>query len=224
MISGVSFQPGVANGASPYRDAKQAEGVQEAIRVLSLRLPKVVGAQGVAPQALLSSPGAGGDPRVDSIVNRVWSNLFPTGPQESAPQTTASFGTTSAPSQDGSQQAAYSGPAFGDYTQPSFRPRQEPTPYASPWSTPRVIANGGPIGVGDFTIYDGGVPSSDGGGWSGNPPGVYETLPKPFDPGGDRNQGSNPFGNFGSLLGGSQSTPENTSSPAMEWPGFNSPI
>lgn len=214
---GVNFQPGAAGGSGQRRDGNQA-GVQEAIKILSLRLPKVVGAQGIAPQALLSSPGGGGDPRVDSIVNQVWSKFFPTGAQDSTPQATKSFGT--APSHSGgSEQGAYSGPTFGAYTQPSFRPRHEPTPYVGPWSsTPRVIANGGPIGVGDFTIYDGGVPSSDGGGRSGNPPGVYETLPRiPAD--GDRDQGNNPFASLGPVFGGPPYEPAPApSSPVMEWP------
>lgn len=226
MIQGISFQPGLTSGQSPYREGQQSAGVQEAIKVLSLRLPRVVGAQGIAPQALLSSPGGGGDPRVDSIVNRVWSKLFPTGSQDSAPQATASFGTAPPPGAAGSQPAAYSGPTFGQYTQPSIQPRQEPSPYVSPWSrTPRVIANGGPIGVGDFTTYDGSVPPGNpDGGPSGNPPGVYETLPQiPTDS--DRNQGNNPFASLGPLFGGQPYEPASApSSPVMEWPGFNSPV
>jgi hypothetical protein len=89
MIGGVSFQPGSFDQEQQRRQQARgsAQGVQEAIKVLSLRLPKVVGAQAVSPQALLSSPGGGGNPRVDSIVEAVLSKMFPTqgGPAPGAP-------------------------------------------------------------------------------------------------------------------------------------------
>lgn len=85
MIPGVNFQP----GAGSFQDRADAQrdrvgsghGVQEAIKLLSLRMPKVVGAQSVAPSALLNSPGAGGNPNVDSMVERVLQRVFPTARQ-----------------------------------------------------------------------------------------------------------------------------------------------
>lgn len=50
---GVSFQPGADNGA-------QRTPVQRAVQLLSLRLPTVIGAQGISPQALLQSQGGAG--------------------------------------------------------------------------------------------------------------------------------------------------------------------
>lgn len=47
---GVSFQPGAQDGQSQ-------QPVQQAIQLLSLRLPSVVGARALAPQALLQSQG-----------------------------------------------------------------------------------------------------------------------------------------------------------------------
>ena len=88
MTSGVNFQPGSQDpyGTNTQRQSGgQPSGVQEAIKVLSLRLPKVLGARAVSPQALLSSPGSGGNPRVDSVVNTVLSRMFPTGAPPSAP-------------------------------------------------------------------------------------------------------------------------------------------
>lgn len=59
MAYGISFQPGQENGAGPNGEKRRAP-VQEAVRMLSLRLPTVVGARGIAPQELLQSEGAAG--------------------------------------------------------------------------------------------------------------------------------------------------------------------
>lgn len=80
MTGGVSFQPGSQderNRINPNAPNGTQEGVQDAIKVLSLRLPKVVGAQAIAPNALLRSEGSGGNPRVDSIVGNVMQKFFP---------------------------------------------------------------------------------------------------------------------------------------------------
>lgn len=83
MIGGVSFQPGGAE-TDPTRQKSPQTGVQEAIRVLSLRLPKTVGARAVAPGALLNAQGSGGNPRVDSVVNQVLGRYFPSGDASAA--------------------------------------------------------------------------------------------------------------------------------------------
>lgn len=61
---GTSFQPGVDSGASGPNGERQhgprATPIQSAIKLLSLRLPSVVGAQAISPQALLQSPGSAG--------------------------------------------------------------------------------------------------------------------------------------------------------------------
>ena len=55
---GVSFQPG-GEDSGPNGQRRSAP-VQEAVRMLSLRLPTVTGARGISPQALLQSPGGAG--------------------------------------------------------------------------------------------------------------------------------------------------------------------
>ena len=77
MIGGVSFQPSDPNATGAQKSPQQS--LQEAIQVLSLRLPKTVGARAVAPGELLNAQGSGGNPRVDSVVNQVMSRMFPTG-------------------------------------------------------------------------------------------------------------------------------------------------
>jgi hypothetical protein len=60
--------------------------VQEAIRVLSLRLPKVVGSGAVAPSQLLQSRGSGSNPTADSVVQQVLQRMFPQAAPPSASQ------------------------------------------------------------------------------------------------------------------------------------------
>lgn len=76
---GVNFQPGASQYGEQNGNARPTggSGVQEAIRVLSLRLPRVVGAQSAAPMPLLTSQGSGGNSRVDSVVNQVLSRYAP---------------------------------------------------------------------------------------------------------------------------------------------------
>jgi hypothetical protein len=79
---GVSFDPaqeGQYNQQGSGPNASSApRGIQEAIKILSLRLPRVVGANAVSPQALLGSPGSAGS-RVDSVVNQIMARYFPQG-------------------------------------------------------------------------------------------------------------------------------------------------
>jgi len=63
--------------------------VGQAIRTLSLRIPRVVGAGSIAPSQLLNSPGSGGlpqsgiNPVIDAILRGVLGNYTP--PQQTAP-------------------------------------------------------------------------------------------------------------------------------------------
>jgi hypothetical protein len=60
---GIAFQPGSQRNDSNGADAGNRTAtvpVQEAVRLLSLRLPSVVGARALAPGTLLRSPGSAG--------------------------------------------------------------------------------------------------------------------------------------------------------------------
>lgn len=128
IAGGVSFQPGAPddrNKINPNAPNGTQEGVQEAIKVLSLRLPKVVGAQAIAPSPLLNSQGSGGNSRVDSIVAQVMQKYFPTG---DAPQ-------AQAPGAPMPQQE--SGASFGGLRQQDVGENRD----ASPWrNIPNIIA------------------------------------------------------------------------------------
>lgn len=78
---GVNFQPGSASGADGVDGQRRTAGggVQEAIKILSLRLPRVVGAQAIAPSLLLNSRGSDGNPRVDSVIERIMRRMMPEG-------------------------------------------------------------------------------------------------------------------------------------------------
>lgn len=191
---GVNFQPGSGSGVAGNRPNGNQAGVQEAIKVLSLRLPRVVGAQGVASAPLLQSAGSDGS-RVDSVVNSILGRMFPTGAGD-PPSNTPSFGTAPAQSESGPSALygapTYSGPTFsGSGASPQRQPSA--VTYASPMRPPRVIAGGGPMGVGD--------------GPSSNPPGLYEDLPGLF--------GGSPYG-----LDGGGAAPPASIAPLPSWPAY----
>lgn len=177
---GVNFQPGMPSASGqgkPRGGTSNGGGVQEAIKVLSLRLPRVVGAQAISPQALLSSPGGGGS-RVDSVVNQVLAKYFPTqSPSQPAAQ---SFGM--APSFDPNQGAQQ--PTFTPDTQYSnpFSGAQRgatSVSYAAPnpWrEIPRIISDQPDTPFGDAskrTPFPSPAPVEDG----GQPPGAIAPLP-----------------------------------------------
>lgn len=162
MITGVNFQPG-QNDQTPGAKKRPGDpGVQEAIKVLSLRLPRVVGAQAISP--LLNAAGSGGNPRVDSVVNQVMSRMFPQGqpPPGGAPMIGPQPGESGtmpvSPRFDGGQPS----PMLRDLVQPepSWRP---PHGFA-----PRIAARVG-----------GGITDLPG----GDDPGGGVSPPPPFDDG-----------------------------------------
>ncbi len=141
MINGVNFQPGSMEQERDRLQASRgsAEGVQEAIKVLSLRLPKVVGARAVAPNALLRGQGGQGNPQIDSMVERVLAKMFPGqgGPPPTAPML---------PTQSPGESHSY-GPQFGGNVQGGGQPQRESTsdaPGQQFWRQPNVIVGNPP--------------------------------------------------------------------------------
>ena len=180
---GVNFQPG-ANSQNDQNGNGQSRssGIQEAIKILSLRLPKVVGAQAGAPQALLTSQGGGGS-RVDSVVNQIMSRILPTGQPQQPPQANLE----SMP-----QQGGPSGPSFSGNAQPQYQPPR-PTQWTPPPNfTPRVVMPSA-FPQGDFTMGPDGRPV-------GSVPGAIAPLPTP-----------DPWANLQKLLG-SQTYPSGSDS------------
>lgn len=142
MIGGVNFQPGQMNGGGQQVRPKAGGDVQEAIKILSLRLPKQVGPNAVAPSALLNAQGSGGNPRVDSVVNTVLSRMMPTG-QPAAPPVlggpSAGENGTMPPSSpirfDGSTRPPDNTP-LSSMMPTSYQPTNERAPRISPVQTP----------------------------------------------------------------------------------------
>jgi len=174
MIGGVNFQPGSLDQEQQRRQQSQgsAQGVQEAIKVLSLRLPKVVGAQSIAPSALLNSQGGGGSPHVDSIVESVMAKMFPG----------AAGGNVQAPMEQpqAPSMAPESSPQFSGQVRQGSEVRQDQPPQSFQFpQAPRVIMDrpseylGGVGSVGDFTI--GGPQSPNTGG--SQPPAMIGQMP-----------------------------------------------
>ena len=176
MINGVNFQPGGMPGGDPAQPKPgQGSGVQEAIKVLSLRLPKVVGAQSAAPQALLQGSGAQGN-RVDSVVQQVLARMMPTGqPPPSPPQ--------------------MGGPSGQPGPMPSWpwtggQPQQNQPWSPPPGFNPRIVVNPS-MPSGDFTQGPDGRPTG------GQPPAMIGELPPNFRPPVDLDR-------IGDILGGYQ--------------------
>src|SRR5690606_20872142 len=91
--SGESFAPlARENGQNAGPARRGAAPIQEAIRVLNLRVPSVVGARALSPQALLSAPGSAGIPnaagvQIEQLLRRIFGQAgipglpaAPTGP------------------------------------------------------------------------------------------------------------------------------------------------
>ena len=154
MAYGVTFQPGQSFEQERERRMAErgtADGVQEAIRVLSLRLPKVVGAHAPAPSALLQSQGSSGSRDVDSMVEGVLQRIFPNARPASAssappaPMMPVERGPDSSPPQH-----------YAQPTTPNWLSDFNGT-------RPRMVF-GSPFGDGDFMFGQDGRPM--------NPPGL----------------------------------------------------
>jgi hypothetical protein len=170
---GVNFQPGSnQNGMQNGQQTSPTGGIQEAIKILSLRLPKVVGAQSASPMPLLTSQGSGGNPRVDSIVNQIMARL---GPQMGQSQPSAPMMPQGAPS--------FGGAASTPYQPPQQQQQQQP-----PWGNtmPRVVVGPpAPRWPGQAQIDGGSGPFPGNSGMNGG-------APPPIPPG---------WGDLGSNLG-----------------------
>lgn len=133
MIGGVNFQPGQTGATSQVRP-KQGNSVQEAIKILSLRLPKQVGPNALAPAALLNAQGSGGNSRIDSVVNTVMGRMFPTGDAPAAAPMVPSAASPIAA--DGNTRPAGNTP-LSSMMPTNYQPAMgNPTPRIRPVDTP----------------------------------------------------------------------------------------
>ena len=133
-------QAGGGPGGSP---------VQQAIRVLSLRMPRsprVVGAPGIAPQALLQAPGAAGIPTPPGMVPNLAAGM-PSGAGGANPmleflRRLLSGGAT--PMQAGSFSAPLPHVGFALPPVPSAEAPMSQAPAPPLWQPPTGIGRGGP--------------------------------------------------------------------------------
>lgn len=166
---GVRFQPGGDDSFQQRQDQQRqsrgsGEGVQQAIKFLSLRLPKVVGAQAAVPTPLLTSGGSEGSPRVHSMVQQVMQQYFPTEPAPSGQ-------VPSIPNEMPTGASAQSSPSR----------RIDPSSENNPWTrAPRVIVGLDPtrdfIEAPAYAAPRPGTPTWDGG-FGGPQFGNVGTLP-----------------------------------------------
>lgn len=92
---GVSFAPTAENATDANRQG-QLEGLPAAIKILSLRLPRFLGARGIAPEELLRGQGGGGmDPFASSVMQSLLNSLSSAAPSPViTPGTTGKTGGT----------------------------------------------------------------------------------------------------------------------------------
>jgi len=143
MAIGVSFLPGQQQGqaGAGTGTADPQEAVSQAIKILSLRLPRVVGAGAIASPALLNAPGAAGvsgsGMNIDRLVQMILQGILPgsavsgaaatPGGSEISPTLAQIFAQTR-PS--GAMTGAQTGPPSTGVPAPA-------APSPSPW-TPRI--------------------------------------------------------------------------------------
>jgi hypothetical protein len=147
MAIGVSFLPGQQQGqaGAGTGTADPQEAVSQAIKILSLRLPRVVGANAIAPQALLTAPGAAGvnsgGMNIDRLVQMILQGLVPGGGGSQAPGAGPSVPGAAGISPTLAQifaQTRPSGAMTGAQTGPPSTGVPAPAaPSPSPW-TPRI--------------------------------------------------------------------------------------
>jgi hypothetical protein len=102
MPIGTSFQPGKDRGDAQSESAQARGRFQEAIRLLSLRFPKVVGAQAPAPVALLTGPGSGGVNPDKALMQNLQKQMpAPMASEQSSPMLPPSPGAPSGPPSSG---------------------------------------------------------------------------------------------------------------------------
>jgi hypothetical protein len=140
---GLSFTPGQPqNGQQSGQQGGQPRGnvspVQQAIQTLSLRIPRVVGAGGLAPQALLTAQGGSalGNPNSASVLEEIRRRLF-------GPAPTATPGTYTPPNPPPYVPTpSWNPPTLSPSpTRPSYPPPypsspNRPTDYSPPQSIP----------------------------------------------------------------------------------------
>jgi len=95
---GLSFSP-TASLDKSNKPTDPNANVQEAIRTLALRIPKVTGAKGFAPDALMSAQGASAAPQGGLGLDRLLAMLFGNQTQQGRPQAApmAGLGGNAAP-------------------------------------------------------------------------------------------------------------------------------
>lgn len=139
MDFGVGFQPGQAQ-TNGTRSPDQAR--QEAVRLISLRLPKVVGGSALAPAPLLQGGGSQGNPFANSAIGQTQRQVQPDQPMATAPVQGAQSGLSPvlqaimAMAAPQASQSAPPAPHFTPGVVPGDHP-EPPPPITREWQAPQ---------------------------------------------------------------------------------------
>ena len=138
---GISFSP-LNNPSLNGQNQNQNAGVgnvplADAIRMLSLRLPRFVGARGIAPSALLNAPGlAGVSPDVLTLLRQLFGQFSAAAPMGEMARAESPY---AAPMGATSPYAApYTAPTATSYPAPYAAPAQYTAPTATSFPGPSV--------------------------------------------------------------------------------------
>lgn len=141
--AGIDMRNGGGSGSPGSQPRTVGSGPQSAVEVLKLHLPRVLGANAIAPSALLNAPGASGAaPGASSAqLFQMLANIFlPQGQQPGGPSLPQPVGL-SLP-QPAAQQARTAMPMFAGLTIPSSFASPTAAPSgASVNSTPHILPN-----------------------------------------------------------------------------------
>jgi hypothetical protein len=180
---GLSFQPGTdqGNGQGNGQQDPNVSPIQSAVKLLSLRLPSVVGAQAISPQALLQSPGSAGLSGQGGMSVEAMIEMLRKMMQQSGAQAPPQMPQQARPSFSSPGNAAGSPSPNRGGTPSGFTPgpAAPPPPRVTPGDgreevTPDVFSNpGGPDGRNDVSPVMAGVP---------NPFDIQPVFPRDADP------------------------------------------
>ena len=178
---GVSFLPGQGqNGPEARQGGQRQNQVQEAIKILSLRLPKVFGAQSLAPGQLLTAPGGMGQPGArGNVTAQAFAQLAGLPPSMAAPGGPGGPSPLPGPAPWGGGGSATT-EGWLQRERDLNRPFPSPIRDESPWTMPQQpMSSPGPPRVTPGQTTDGGpdVFTPPGGGWVDPRPELPEPEP-----------------------------------------------
>lgn len=137
---GISFAPTAQNAQDSQRSGA-LDGIPQAIRILSLHMPRILGARALAPDALMNAPGGNGmDPYLSALFQTLSKTMAPQtgmpqgpGPMPEMPQNPQPGQGAPPPRIFQPLPGGTAGPNPAPPERPSWRPDPQPGPRRTPF-------------------------------------------------------------------------------------------